>query len=141
DQEAARKDFELWQQIYPRDVQAPAGLAVVEAYCGHWDQFLALTRKRTNWATRRNPSRIWSSRIYTSTGWTRRRRWHGKGPKCGTRPFITLVCTRLLFCSAMSRACIGKPLTSWASPGGPTIYSRWSPTLLRIAGNTLRHGS
>jgi len=45
DQEAARKDFELWQQIYPRDVQAPAGLAVVEAYCGHWDQFLALTQK------------------------------------------------------------------------------------------------
>ncbi len=45
DQEAARKDFELWQQIYPRDVDAPAGLAVVEVYCGHWDQVLALNQK------------------------------------------------------------------------------------------------
>jgi eukaryotic-like serine/threonine-protein kinase len=45
DLEAARKDYELWQQIYPHDGNAFGGLAIVEVYCGHWDQVLALTQK------------------------------------------------------------------------------------------------
>ena len=44
--EAARKEYELWAQIYPRDSRAPAGLSVVQLYFGHWEEVLALTQKR-----------------------------------------------------------------------------------------------
>jgi eukaryotic-like serine/threonine-protein kinase len=56
DLEAARKDYELWQQIYPHDVNAFGGLAIVEVYCGHWDQVLALAQKTDELDQQKGPS-------------------------------------------------------------------------------------
>jgi eukaryotic-like serine/threonine-protein kinase len=45
DLEAARKVYELWEQIYPRDPAPPANLAIVFFYSGDFDKVLNLTQK------------------------------------------------------------------------------------------------
>jgi DNA-binding winged helix-turn-helix (wHTH) protein/tetratricopeptide (TPR) repeat protein len=44
--EAARKDYELWAQIYPRDPNAPAGLSIVYLFLGQFDKVLDMTQKK-----------------------------------------------------------------------------------------------
>jgi len=48
DLEAARKDYELWAQLYPRDPLVPASLAVVYFYLGDFDKVLTITQKAMN---------------------------------------------------------------------------------------------
>ncbi len=45
DLEAARKTYNLWEQIYPRDPAAPADLATIYFYLGDFDKVLDLTRR------------------------------------------------------------------------------------------------
>ena len=45
DLEAARKDYEVWEQLYPRDFVPPANLAIVYFYLGDFDKLLAMTAK------------------------------------------------------------------------------------------------
>ena len=44
--EAARKDSELWAQIYPREPAAPAALSVIYLFLGQFDNVLAMTKKK-----------------------------------------------------------------------------------------------
>jgi eukaryotic-like serine/threonine-protein kinase len=41
DFEAARKVYELWERIYPRDESAPGNLAVIDGFLGYYDKGLA----------------------------------------------------------------------------------------------------
>ncbi len=43
--EAARKDCELWAQIYPRDPGAPSTLAIIYLYMGQWEKVLIMTQR------------------------------------------------------------------------------------------------
>src|ERR1700733_6876625 len=43
DLESARKDFELWTQIYPRDAGPVANLGVVSLFLGDYEKVLAMT--------------------------------------------------------------------------------------------------
>jgi eukaryotic-like serine/threonine-protein kinase len=43
--EAARRDYELWEQVYPRDPTAVTDLALVNLYLGNWDTVLELVQK------------------------------------------------------------------------------------------------
>jgi DNA-binding winged helix-turn-helix (wHTH) protein/tetratricopeptide (TPR) repeat protein len=45
DIEAARKDYELWAQVYPRDQTAPAMLGVLYLHLGDYDKVLTMTKK------------------------------------------------------------------------------------------------
>jgi DNA-binding winged helix-turn-helix (wHTH) protein/Tfp pilus assembly protein PilF len=45
DLEAARKDYELWMQLYPRDFAPVANLGVVYFYLGDFDKVLAMVKQ------------------------------------------------------------------------------------------------
>jgi DNA-binding winged helix-turn-helix (wHTH) protein/Flp pilus assembly protein TadD len=45
DLDAARKDYGVWEQLYPRDGAAVANLGVVYFYLGDFDKLLAMTAK------------------------------------------------------------------------------------------------
>jgi DNA-binding winged helix-turn-helix (wHTH) protein/tetratricopeptide (TPR) repeat protein len=45
DLEAARKDYEVWEQLYPRDGAPVGNLGVVYFYLGDFDKLLAMTAK------------------------------------------------------------------------------------------------
>ncbi|MGA7080766.1 MAG: winged helix-turn-helix domain-containing protein [Terriglobales bacterium] len=48
DLEAARKDYELFSQIYPRDPTPPAHLGIISLYLGDYEKLLAMTQKATD---------------------------------------------------------------------------------------------
>jgi eukaryotic-like serine/threonine-protein kinase len=45
DLEAARKTFQVWQQIYPREGAAFNNLGTLDIYLGKWDEVLTMTEK------------------------------------------------------------------------------------------------
>jgi DNA-binding winged helix-turn-helix (wHTH) protein len=45
DLESARKDFEVWEQLYPRDPAPAANLNVVSLFLGNYEEVLAMTLK------------------------------------------------------------------------------------------------
>jgi eukaryotic-like serine/threonine-protein kinase len=63
DLEAARKNYELWTQIYPRDAVAPANLAVINLYLGDYDKVLDLTQKAVNLSgqNKLSPNLVWAN--------------------------------------------------------------------------------
>ncbi len=46
--EAARNDYELWEQIYPRDPAPVGGLSVVYVFLGQYDKVLEKTQEKIN---------------------------------------------------------------------------------------------
>ena len=61
DLEAARKDYELWTQLYPRDPGAPAGLGVVYFNLGDFDRVLTMTQDAVNLSgkSKLSPNLVW----------------------------------------------------------------------------------
>jgi eukaryotic-like serine/threonine-protein kinase len=55
DFEAARKTYELWTQIYPRDARAISNLATIYSYLGEYDKGLAADQE----ALRLNPGAVY----------------------------------------------------------------------------------
>jgi DNA-binding winged helix-turn-helix (wHTH) protein/Flp pilus assembly protein TadD len=60
DLEAARKDSELWAQIYPRDPGASGNLAVIYYYLGDFEKLLATVQESSDLAgTKASPNLDW----------------------------------------------------------------------------------
>ena len=51
---AARKDYELWAQIYPRDNAPPANLGIICLHLGEFDKLFTLTRKSVKLSPKTN---------------------------------------------------------------------------------------
>ncbi len=62
DLEAARKDYELWAQLYPRDPGAPAGLGVIYFNLGDFDKLLTMTQNSVDLAgeSKLSSNLVWS---------------------------------------------------------------------------------
>ena len=78
--EKAAEVYELWQQTYPRDALAYAGLGFVLSNLGSWEKVLEEARDAVRLEPKtRLTTTISATPIQASIGWTRRRR-------CTSRP-------------------------------------------------------